>query len=64
MGGTGTVVEDEGGRVVGGVVEVTGTEVVVVESGTVVVGALPLELLVPPCLLANSIKLCATSAFD
>ena len=64
MGGTGTVVEDEGGRVVGGVVEVTGTEVAVVASDTVVVVALPLELLVPPCLFANSIKLCATSAFD
>jgi hypothetical protein len=56
------VLEDEGGRVVGGAVEVTGT--VVVESGTVVVVALPLELLVPPCLFANSIKLCAASAFD
>jgi hypothetical protein len=59
------VVEDEEGRVVGGVVEVTGTEVVEVdESAPVVLVALPLELLVPPCLLANSTKLCATSAFD
>jgi hypothetical protein len=58
------VVEDEGGRIVGGVVGATGTKVVVVESGTVVVVALPLELLVPPSLLASSIKLCATSAFD
>lgn len=58
------MVEDEVGRVVGGVVEVTGVEVVEVESGAVVVVALPLELLVPPCLFANSIKLCATSAFD
>jgi len=59
------VVEDEGGRVVGGVVELPGTVVVVVASDVtkVVVVALPLELLVP-CLLANSIKLCATSAFD
>lgn len=59
------MVEDEEGGVVGGVVEVTGIEVVEVDESTpVVIVALPLELLVPPCLLASSIKLCATSAFD
>jgi len=64
--GAWTVVEDEGGREVGGIVEVSGAVVVVIEPDAtpVVVVALPLELLVPPCLFANSIKLCATSAFD
>jgi hypothetical protein len=63
------VVEDEGSGEDGGIVEVTGTVAVVAEpvvAITVVgVAAVPLELAVDPsCLLANSIKLWATSAFD